>query len=174
MDLLYRAQLAAGLPVAWVAAQYSEGAYHRMTGHLDGALSHDLHRLHQTHHDDPVDASDGEYVRMLGAIAIALTIVIAARPSCPTYMRGALDATIAVAVVFPYVSWAMHAEYHNPNTTLDNVEWFRYLRARHRAHHSTGGVRNYGITSSTYDVVHGTEAEVPLSPQSPSPPPPRL
>lgn len=152
----YRAQLAAGIPAAWLAAQYTEGAYHRVTGH-DSQLA-DLHALHMDHHDDPIDASDGEYVRMLAAVAVGLVIVLAARPKCPEYMRGAIDACLAVALVFPYISWGLHAEFHNPQTELENFQWFQYLRDRHRGHHETGGTKNFGITSSTYDLVHGTEA----------------
>jgi sterol desaturase/sphingolipid hydroxylase (fatty acid hydroxylase superfamily) len=153
---MYRAQLAAGVPAAWLAAQYTEGAYHRATGHEDGDDSH-LHAMHMAHHEDPVDASDGEYVRMLAAIAVGITLVLACRPSCPSYMRGALDACLAVALVFPYVSWGVHAEFHNPGTALGEYEWFQYLRERHRGHHASGGSKNFGITGPVYDLVHGTE-----------------
>lgn len=156
-DNLYRAQLAAGIPAAWLAAQYTEGAYHRATGHADGALDQHLHELHADHHVEPVDGSDAEYVHMLIAIAVGLTIVLAARPSCPSYMRGALDACLAVALVFPYVSWTLHAEFHNPATPLDEVAWFQYLRDRHRVHHTSNGTRNFGISGPAYDLVHGTD-----------------
>ncbi len=156
---VYTAGLAAGIPAAWVAAQYTEGAYHRATGHQDdpGPLDRHLHVIHAKHHEAPVDGSDAEYVTMLVAIAVGLTIVMAARPACPSYLRGALDACLAVALVFPYVSWTLHAEYHDTTTPLAELAWFQYLRDRHRVHHTSGGAKNFGITGPAYDIVNGTD-----------------
>jgi len=157
---MYLLQMLAVLPAAWICAAWAEGAYHRATGHDSDSIlsSAALREMHRTHHDDPVDASDGEYACMLLAVAIGLAVALAARPTCPKYARGALDASMLVALVFPYVSWALHGEFHNPATPLAGQGWFDYLRARHRSHHSSGGRCNFGITSPTYDWLHSTEA----------------
>lgn len=154
---MYLLQAAAALPAAWIAAQWAEGAYHRSTGHEEGRWSQELHDMHAEHHDEPLDASDGEYARMLMAISIGLALAIGVRPVCPQYARGAMDAALLVALVFPYVSWTLHGEFHDPGSPLTDVGWFQGLRARHRVHHTSGGTCNFGITSPTYDVLHGTD-----------------
>jgi sterol desaturase/sphingolipid hydroxylase (fatty acid hydroxylase superfamily) len=169
---MYLLQAVVALPTAWIAAQWAEGAYHRKTGHDEGRWSQGLHEMHADHHDHPTDASDGEYARMLIAISIGLALAIGVRPVCPEYTRGALDAALLVALVFPYVSWTLHGEFHDPDTPLGDTGWFQNLRARHRVHHISGGTCNFGITSPTYDMIHSTNkgAELPkrmtLSPVS--------
>ena len=153
------AHMALVVPVAWVAAEYAEGAYHRASGHHDAALGGALQRAHDEHHCRPVDASDDEYFVVVATMAVVVALLIARRPGCQ-YMRGALDAVVLVALVFPYVSWMLHAAYHDPDTVLLALgRPFTERRARHRLHHASGGRCNYGITGNVYDYVHGTYAD---------------
>lgn len=151
------AQMALVVPVAWVAAEYAEGVYHRASGHREAALGGALQRAHDDHHNHPVDASDDEYVVVIATLAIVVAFLVARRPKCPSYMRGMLDAVVLVALLFPYVSWALHAAYHDPDTILLALgRPFTDRRARHRRHHASGGRCNYGITGHVYDCIHGT------------------
>lgn len=139
----------------WLTAQWAEGAYHRASGHHDGQWNTKLRTIHRAHHADPIDASDDEYFCMVAAMTVLVTIALVVRPKCRA-ARGVLDAGMLVALAFPYVSWVLHAEYHNPKTPLQQCEWFRTLRQRHRVHHTSGGTVNFGISSALYDITAGT------------------
>jgi sterol desaturase/sphingolipid hydroxylase (fatty acid hydroxylase superfamily) len=143
---MYRLPLVFAGAAIWTLLEY---LVHRFAFHHYHSIGQRLHQIHHDHPSDP-DSERSSLSTPLLAFPVGFVLI---------HVAGLQDGSAMFAglligyLVFIYIHYAVHRR------PIPPASWLYSAKIRHLIHHRFDSC-NYGVTTSFWDVVFGTNADL--------------